>query len=124
MEPEQFLLDQTQKEEEQTVQPVFIERDSNSTSQTNSSTEEEEEDDLKPSSYESSYSTNSTESDPVKNHNKLKRQGSRSSVTHVNEDGMSKSLTTTAAAHQATQSNNKAGKEDEEREEASLLGMN
>jgi hypothetical protein len=66
--------------------PVFIERDSNSTtSQTNSSTEDDNS--LKPSSYESSYSNSSTESDPVKCYNKLKRQGSRSSI--IVKDGKS-----------------------------------
>lgn len=56
-------------------EPVFIERDnSNSTSST------EDDNSIKPSSYDSSYSSNSTNSDQVKCYNKLKRQGSRSSI--------------------------------------------
>ncbi|KAI9366215.1 vacuolar fusion protein MON1 [Pilaira anomala] len=54
------------------TQPVFIERDNSSSSEDDNS--------MKPASYVSSYSSNSTESDPVKCFNKLKRQGSRSSV--------------------------------------------
>ncbi|KAI9263955.1 vacuolar fusion protein MON1 [Helicostylum pulchrum] len=54
------------------TQPVFIERDTSSSSDDDNS--------MKPASYVSSYSSNSTESDPVKCYNKLKRQGSRSSV--------------------------------------------
>lgn len=54
-------------------EPVFIDN-SNSTSST------EDDNSIKPSSYESSYSSNSTNSDQVKCYNKLKRQGSRSSI--------------------------------------------
>jgi hypothetical protein len=63
--------------------PVFIERDSSNTSQSNTTTDDENS--LKLSSYESSYSSNSNESDPVKCYNKLKRQGSRSSL--IPEEG-------------------------------------
>lgn len=56
-------------------EPVFIERDS-----TNSSNSTDDDNSLKPASYQSSYSSNSTDSDPVKCYNKLKRQGSRSSI--------------------------------------------
>jgi hypothetical protein len=63
--------------------PVFIERDNSNSSQSNTTTDDENS--LKPSSYESSYSSNSNESDPVKCYNKLKRQGSRSSL--IPEEG-------------------------------------
>lgn len=56
-------------------EPVFIERDS-----TKSSNSTDDDNSLKPASYQSSYSSNSTDSDPVKCYNKLKRQGSRSSI--------------------------------------------
>jgi hypothetical protein len=55
-------------------EPVFIADNSNTSSST------EDDNSIKPSSYESSYSSNSTESDPVRCYNKLKRQGSRSSI--------------------------------------------
>jgi hypothetical protein len=64
-------------------EPVFIERDnSNSTSST------EDDNSIKPCSYESSYSSNSTDSDPVKCYNKLKRQGSRSSIIVRDENSV------------------------------------
>lgn len=59
-------------------EPVFIERDSNA-----SSNSTDDDNSLKPSSYQSSYSSHSTDSDPVKCYNKLKRQGSRSSIIPV-----------------------------------------
>ncbi|CEP19260.1 hypothetical protein [Parasitella parasitica] len=56
-------------------EPVFIERDSNT-----SSNSTDDDNSLKPASYSSSHSSHSTESDPMKCHNKFKRQGSKCSV--------------------------------------------
>lgn len=63
-------------------EPVFIERDS-----TNSSNSTDDDNSMKPASYQSSYSSNSADSDPVKCYNKLKRQGSRSSIIPTEEGG-------------------------------------
>lgn len=75
--------------ETMTQKPVFIERDNSNTSQSNSTTDDENS--LKPSSYDSNFSSNSNESDPVKCYNKLKRQGSRSSL--ITEEGDTRAQT-------------------------------
>lgn len=57
--------------------PISIQQQENSN---NSSIADEQSLNESPKSYESSYSSNSNFSDVVKNHNRVKRQGSRSSV--------------------------------------------